>query len=68
MTLTLGCHKSSCTHLFDYMYNNSPQRLQQFLGHLQLKHFSIQKTKVTKSDLASNKVKVNPGASFEYIW
>ena len=27
MTLTLGCHKSSCTHLFDYMYQLSPHRL-----------------------------------------
>ena len=34
MTLTLGCHKSSCTHLFDYMFQISPQRLQKFLANL----------------------------------
>ena len=28
MTLILGCLKSSCTHLFDYMYHLSPHRLQ----------------------------------------
>ena len=35
----------SCTHIFDYMYQLSPHRLQQFLGNLQHKHFSIQKQK-----------------------
>ena len=33
----------SSTHIFDYMYQHSPHRLQQFLGKLQLKHFHIQK-------------------------
>ena len=28
MTLTLDCHKSSCTHLFDYMYQLSPHSLE----------------------------------------
>ena len=38
MALTLGCHKSSCTHLFDYIVHlYSPHRLQQFLGNLELK-------------------------------
>ena len=44
-TLILGCHKSSWTPLFDYMYQLSPHRLQYFLGNLQLKHFPIQKPK-----------------------
>ena len=26
--LTCGCHKSSCTHLFDFMYQLPPHRLQ----------------------------------------
>ena len=26
--LDLCCHKSFCTHLFDYMYQLSPQKLQ----------------------------------------
>ena len=33
----------SCTHIFDYMYQLSPHRLQHFFGNLQLKHFSIKK-------------------------
>ena len=41
MTLTFGCHKSSCTHLFDYMYQLSPYRLQYFFENLQLQHFPI---------------------------
>ena len=43
LTLTLGYHKSSYTHLFDYMYQLSPHRLKKFLGNLQFKHFPIQK-------------------------
>ena len=32
--LTLCCHKSSCTHLFDYMYELPFHRLQQYLRNL----------------------------------
>ena len=35
----------SCTHIFDYMYQLSPHRLQQFLGNLQLKHFPYKEQK-----------------------
>ena len=48
MTLTLGCHKSSCSHIFDFMYQLIPHRLQKFLGNLQLKQFPIQKQKERK--------------------
>ena len=34
MTLTLGSHKLSCTHLFDYKYRLSPHRIHQFVGNL----------------------------------
>ena len=54
MTLTLGCHQSSCTHLFDYMYQLSPQSLQHFLANI-----SHTKTKGTKFDLAVKLVKAN---------
>ena len=38
ITLTLGCHKSSCTHLFDYMYTYMYIHLKGF--NLQLKHLN----------------------------
>ena len=34
-TMTLGSHKLSCTHLFDYKYRLLPHRIHQFLGNLQ---------------------------------
>ena len=47
MTLTLGCHKSSCTHLFGYMYTYI--YLTGFIN-LQLKYFHMQKIKWTKGE------------------
>ena len=45
MNLTLGNQKLSCTHLFDYMYRSSPNRINQFLGSLHFKRFPIYKKK-----------------------
>ena len=42
--MTLGSHKLSCTHLFDYNdLLTSPHRIHHFLGSLQFKRFPIYK-------------------------
>ena len=49
MTLTLGSHKSSCTHLFDYICWLSPHRIHQFLASLQFKRFPIHKAALPRA-------------------
>ena len=63
-TLSLGCHKSSCIHLFDYIYQLSPKRLQQFLVNLQLRHLQIQKQR----DRIWPCCKIRQGQSRVIIW